>query len=386
MISIYVIQIILILVFGYLFRDNKKRFLIAAFLVLFVVMAFRNARMVGNDSATSYYSMFAGIQTAEIPWPNPGLTIIMKGIRHITPDYQWVIILTALWVCFAYYKLLVKYSENGFISVMWFMGMLFYTFMFSALKQAWAMAFLCFAFDAIFRKKPIRFLLLVGLAALFHFPALIFLPAYWIAKLKINRAFPVLMFGILVVVFIFRSQIVNLMTSTYSKGAEDAEVYSSSVSFFGTKFILMLIILGYAFYRYFKVNKGNEVFSALLYFMGLAAVIQTFCFYNNIFERLADYYYHFSILFMPLILIRESSVSELDDKSRSLQPNNDSNAGVTLTKKKIRNYTINDVDISTVLAVAITLFCVWRFISYAGSESSFLTPFFFFWDGVSTSV
>lgn len=386
MVSIYMIQIILILVFGYLFRDNKKRFLIAAFLVLFVVMAFRHARMVGNDSATSYYSMFAGIQTAEIPWPNPGLTIIMKGIRHITPDYQWVIILTALWVCFAYYKLLVKYSENGFISVMWFMGMLFYTFLFSALKQAWAMAFLCFAFDAIFRKKPIRFLLLVGLAALFHFPALIFLPAYWIAKLKINRAFPVLMFGTLVIVFIFRSQIINLMTSTYSKGTEDVELYSSSTSFFGTKFILMLIILGYAFYRYFKVSKGNEVFSALLYFMGLAAVIQTFCFYNNTFERLADYYYQFSILFMPLTLIRESSALELDDKSRSFQTNNALNAGVTLTKKSIRNYTINDVDISTVLAVVITLFCVWRFISYAGSETSFLTPFYFFWEGVSTNA
>lgn len=386
MISIYVIQIILILVFGYLFRDNKKRFLIAAFLVLFVVMAFRNARMVGNDSATSYYSMFAGIQTAEIPWPNPGLTIVMKAIRSLTSNYQWVIIITSIWVCFAYYRLLVKYSENAFISVIWFMGMLFYTFMFSALKQAWAMAFLCFAFDAIFRKKPIRFLLLVGLAALFHFPALIFLPAYWIAKLKINRAFPVLMFGTLVVVFIFRSQIINLMISTYSKGTGDAELYSSSTSFFGTKFILMLIILGYAFYRYFKVSRGNEVFSALLYFMGLAAVIQTFCFYNNIFERLADYYYQFSILFMPLILIREYSVLELDDKSRTRQPNNDSNAGVTLTKKRIRNYTINAVDISTVLAVVITLFCVWRFISYASSEASFLTPFYFFWDGVSTNA
>lgn len=383
MISIYVIQIILILVFGYLFREDKKKFLIAAFLVLFVVMAFRNARMVGNDSATSYYLEFSNIQNAVLLWPNPGLPFVMKIIRHFTVNYQWIIIITALWVCFAYYKLLVKYSENGFISVLWFMGMLFYTFLFSALKQAWAMAFLCFALDAIFRKKPIRFLLLVGFAALFHFPALIFLPAYWIAKLKINRAFPILMFGTLVIVFIFRSQIISLMTSTYSKGAEDAEVYSSSVSFFGTKFILMLIILGYAFYRYFKVSKGNEVFNALLYFMGLAAVIQTFCFYNNIFERLADYYYQFSILFMPLILIRESSL-DLDDKSKSSQTNNDSNADVTLTKKRIWNYTINDVDISTVLAVVITLFCVWRFVSITGSDAT-LTPFYFFWDGVSTS-
>ena len=75
MISIYVFQIILILVFGYLFRDNKKRFLIAAFLVLFVVMAFRNARMVGNDSATSYYLEFSNIQNAVLPWPNAGLPI-----------------------------------------------------------------------------------------------------------------------------------------------------------------------------------------------------------------------------------------------------------------------------------------------------------------------
>ena len=383
MISIYVIQVILILVFGHLFRDNKKRFLIAAFLVLFVVMAFRNAALVGNDSATSYYRMFAGIQTAEIPWPNPGLTIVMKMIRSFTSNYQWAIIITALWVCFAYYKLLVRYSENAFISIMWFMGMLFYTFLFSALKQAWAMAFLCFAFDAVLEKKTFRFLILVGLATLFHFPALVFLPAYWIAKLKINRAFPIIMFGTLVVVFIFRTQIVNWMGSLY--GGND-QAYNSSVKFFGTKFILMLLILGYAFYHYFNVGKDNLVFSALLYFMGIAAVIQTFCFYNNIFERLADYYYQFSILFMPLILIRDASGSEIVNKANPDQINIARDSSKVITKRRITNYSINNIDISTVLAVVITVFCVWRFISYTGSGGDHLVPFYFFWDGVSTSV
>lgn len=383
MISIYVVQIILILVFGYLFRDNKKRFLTAAFIVLFVVMAFRNARMVGNDSATSYYGMFAGIQQAEVPWPNPGLTIVMKAIRSLTSNYQWVIIITAIWVCFAYYRLLVKYSENAFISVIWFMGMLFYTFMFSALKQACAMAFLCFAFDAIIKKKPIRFLLFVGLATVFHLPALVFLPAYWIAKLKINRAFPLLMMGALAVVFVFRTRILNYMTSIYDEGA-GSDV--TDVRFIGGKVILMLLILGYAFYRYFKVDKGNRVFGVLLYFLGFATVIQTFCFYNNIFERLADYYYQFSILFMPLILIRESSGFEIDDKSRSIQPNSDLNADIILTKKRFRNYTLDDIDISTVLAFVIMVFCVWRFINITGTGADSLTPFYFFWEGMSTSV
>lgn len=376
MISIYVVQIILILIFGYIFRNDKKKFLTAAFIILFVVMAFRHARMIGVDSSTSYYNEYTEIQKAALTWPNPGLQIIMKLLHSVNADYQWVIVITAVWVCFAYYKLLVKYSENGFISVMWFMGMLFYTFLFSALKQAWAMAFLCLAFDAIFKKKPVRFLLFVALAVLFHFPALIFLPAYWIAKLKINRSFPILMFGTVVIVFIFRGQILNLMVSAYSKGVE-GQYYSSSL--FGTKFIIMVILLGYAFFRYFKVEKDTTtVFSALLYFMGLAAVIQMFCVYNNIFERLADFYYQFSILFMPLLLKRENSDSALMGNEVHFQLNSNINTGETLTKKRITNYSINDIDISTVLAIVITLFCVWRYISTTVNDV-LISPFYFFW-------
>ena len=47
MFSIYVIQILLILFFGYLFRNDKKKFLTAAFIILFVVMAFRDAGRIG---------------------------------------------------------------------------------------------------------------------------------------------------------------------------------------------------------------------------------------------------------------------------------------------------------------------------------------------------
>lgn len=383
MISIYVIQILLILFFGYAFRRDKKKFLMATFIVLFVVMAFRNAKMVGNDSSSSYYAVFARIQSYNLSWPNFGLPLIMKIIRNFTNDYQWVIVISAMWICFSYYKLLVKYSENAFISVMWFMGMLFYTFMFSALKQAWAMAFLCFAFDAILKKKPIRFLLFVGLATVFHLPALIFLPAYLIAKLKINRAFPLLMMAVLVIVFIFRTHILNWMTSIYDEGAGSDAI---DVRFMGTKVIFMLLLLAFAFYQFFALEKKNVLFSTLIYFMGFAAVIQTFCFYNNIFERLADYYYQYSILFMPMILIREISDSSVVEIKANNQVDCNSNSCETEIKKSIRNYSIEDIDIYSVLFLVITVFCVWRFISITNSGMDNLTPFNFFWEGLSTSV
>lgn len=382
-ISIYIIQILLILLFGYLFRDDKKRFLTAAFIVLFIVMAFRNAEIVGNDSATSYYGEFLGLQAISLQWPNPGLPIVMSIIKRLLGNYQWVIVFSALWVCFAYYKLLLKYSENGFISIVWFMGMLFYTFLFSALKQAWAMGFICFAFDAIFEKKPMRFLIFVALASLFHFPALVFLPAYWIAKLKINKAFPILMLGVLLFVFFFRIQILNLMTSAYSKGETE---YSADVRFISTKFVFMILMLAYGFYQYFKHNyhlhqEGN-LFSALIYFMGIAAVIQTFCYFNNIFERLADYYYHFSILYVPLILLRKENASGYSSKINQLQMQRVPGSMGIIKKPNKEIYSLRSVDLSTVFAFVITAFCVWRFISFTSSGADSLTPFYFFWQNI----
>lgn len=385
-ISIYVIQILFIILCGYVFRDNKKRFLIFAFFALFFVMAFRHALMVGYDSTSSYYDLFTKIQSNKLEWPNIGLPIVMKIIHLFKGEYQWVIVFSATWVCCAYYKLLVKYSENGFISVMWFMGMLYYTFLFSALKQAWAMGFICFAFDAIFKKRPIRFFVLIVLAALFHFPALIFLPAYWISKLKINRAFPILMLGLLVIVFIFRTQILNLMVSTYSSGENE---YSSDVQFIGSKVVLMILMLAFGFYQYFKHNYLNyfclNLFSLLIYFMGIAVVIQTFCYYSNVFERLADYYFQFSILYVPLLISNNEFEVNQIDKNDLPHMKDISSSSATKAKKKIRNYSKNDISISTVFAIVITAFCIWRYISNMINDP-LMSPFYFFWQNVNVSM
>lgn len=378
-ISVYVLQMVYILICGYVFKNSKRRFLIASFLALFVVMAFRHAELVGIDSATSYYTAFSGIQTADLGWPNPGLPLVMKVIRLFTAEYQWVIILSAAWVCFAYYKLMVKYSENGFISVMWFMGMLFYTFLFDALKQAWAMGFLCFAFDAIFKKKPIHFIVFVGLGALFHFPAIIFLPAYWIAKLKINRIFPILMVGFFVVVYIFRTQLLSSMEVAYGKGESN---YETEVQFFGTKVIFMIILLAYGFYLYFKYNydtkKDGQFFSTLIYFIGIATVIQTFCYYSNIFERLADYYFHFSILFVPLILF-EKDKNMIPSETINADSNSiTSSSTYLLSKEKTKYNSMSAVDLSLILSIIVVLFCVFRFCLTMINHPN-LSPFYFFW-------
>lgn len=240
------------------------------------------------------------------------------------------------------------------------------------------MAFLCFAFDAILEKKTLRFLLFVFLAVLFHFPALIFLPAYWIAKLKIDKSFPIIMASLFVFVFVFRTYILNLMSQTYGSGEEN---YSSEVQFFGTKVIFMVLMLAYGFYQFYSHKYNTDVeancFSALMYFMGIAAVIQTFCFYNNIFERLADYYYQFSVLYVPLILLGKDFNLRKIDKNGSPQTGNALNLPEIVPEETVGNNTF--IGINTVVAAVIIVFCIWRFISFTGSGNDHLTPFYFFW-------
>ena len=49
------------------------------------------------------------------------------------------------------------------------------------------MVFVLYSFDAIVDRKLLRFLILMAVASVFHYPALVFLPAYWIANMKVGK-------------------------------------------------------------------------------------------------------------------------------------------------------------------------------------------------------
>lgn len=352
---IYLLLIAFILISYYFLRREEQRpkFIFVAFFALFFVMGFRHAAIVGVDSTTSYLVNFKRMDSYSfVMEENFAFYLWMKLIYTITNgNYHLYIIITSAFVIFACYYIVKKYSTKPLISILWFMGMLYYTFLFSALKQAYAMAILCFAFDAIMEKKPIRFVLFVALAACFHFPALVFLPAYWIAKMSIGRNYFLLLGLVLVIVFVFRSQILNWMMSGY-KGENDSFV-STNASFFSVKVIIMLIIAVVAFVMRMP-EKEDRLYSVLLMFIGISIVLQTFAGYSNIFERLADYYFVFSILFISMPFENQGEYKALvAEKSLPV--------------------------INVWAMVIISAFCIWRFLSTVSNVSSQLLPYKFCW-------
>lgn len=358
-------MIVLLVTAAVLFHGNRKQskmFIFVAFILLFAVMGLRNVDAFGSDAwglHGSYVLFYHDAGTAEwsellASWGknyNMGFTCLMKAIYDLTNgDYQFFITTLSLFVVFSYMRFIKKYSPSPIQSVLCFLGLFYYTFLFDALKQASAMAVLLYAFDAIIEKKPIKFIILVAIASYLHFPALIFLPAYWIGRMKIGRNYLLLLALILIVTFVFRDRLLKLMLDAY--GSEDAEVTMEGIRFLRNKALIMIVIVVFAIVIRPPAPEDN-IYNALLMFAGISIVFQTFCGYNNIFERLADYYFHTAIVFIPLIFEKKtgSEVSAVPNLYEQLK-----NAAMLL----------------------ICVFSIWRFLSYVNNSGVYL-PYYFIW-------
>lgn len=358
----YIWLVVLILLAALLFRGNvkdSKKFIFVAFLLMLCVIGLRDVTTVGNDSTTSYYYGFQGMEKTS--WGklsgrgkenfNFGFSYLLKlGYMVTGGDYQMFIFLLSAFLMFSYARFVKKYSPAPLQSVLCFLGLLYFVFLFDALKQAVAMAVLLFAYDSIIEKKPIKFILITLLAASFHFPALIFLPAYWIGRMKAGRAYLLLVAVLLVITYAFRDQLLQLMLDSY--GGEEIETTMNGVKFLRNKALIMIVIVIAAVIIRPPVN-DNMVYNSLLMFASIAIVFQTFCGYNNIFERLADYYFHTAIVFIPLVF--EKSING----------------------KQYHKTEGNEL-IKTAGPMLICAFAIWRFATFVG-DSQFLMPYKFFW-------
>ncbi len=358
----YALLVALVLLTAFLMRGNQqgnKKYVIVASLLLFAIYGLRDTYHIGFDSATSYLYGFNRIGAQ--PWSeifansskfNFGFTLMTKAFHSfISADYQLYITTISVFVSICFGRLIYKYSPSPVQSILYHFGLLLYVFHFSALKQSIAMAFLMLAFDTVVDRKPVKFLLLVFIASQFHFPALVFLPAYFLPKLKMERYYLVVLAAMLLFTYLFRNQIITLLLSMY-KDENVTAVDLSNVRFLRTKALIMIVIVIVAFILR-KPTPDDPVYALLMKFIGIAIIFQTFCGYNNIFERLADYYFQFAVIFIPMVFDRNAK------------------------RQSLFSWRILDV-IDTAAPYVFCIFAIYRFLSYTSTSSGFHPYRFFF--------
>lgn len=283
-----------------------------------------------------------------------GLQILFHLCGQLGLGFEAVVFLVAAFVAVTLGVLVYRYSPSVYWSYMIYLAMAFYMSSFDILKQAIAMALVMWAMMAVLEDKPRRFLVLVAVAFAFHQPSLIFIIAYPFANKKINTSYFFVVAAMLLVIYFFGDQIIDLATEMY---------YGEEIEFetdgnVGGKVRVMVMIMALAVILR-PLHNFDRIYRQVFNMMVLAAMIQYFSMYDNVFTRLADYYYQFSVLFIPLML----------------QPGGQQARSYPRHADRIRYW---DSNTYLFLNLGITLFAIWFYFSNV-EAAVYLTDFHFVW-------
>lgn len=287
---------------------------------------------------------------------NIGLRLFFKlaGTLHIS--YDVCIFLIAALVAASLGVLVFRYSSSPYWSYLVYISIGFYLFTYSGLKQSVAMSFLIFAACGYFEEKPVRVVMWTLVAALFHVPALIFLLVLLLPVKKLGLRYWLSVAALFAVCFLFKGKLVTLLSQLYY---EENEIFEN-INEVGGRFLMMLgIMVGALVLR--PLRTWDRVYVRSFHLMVLAALCQVFSVYSNNFSRLADYYYQFSVLFIPQML-------EPGYRQAQKQPEH---------ARDIRYW---DRRIYLFAAIGITAFALWYYSSYIQSTEALLRDFRFLWE------
>lgn len=225
----------------------------------------------------------------------PGFLAFISVLRHITANEQIFLLVTATISIVPIGILLFRLSQMPYLSWMVYIGLFYYTFTFSGIRQSIAMALLTVAFYCLYKKKYFWGVMWTLLAASFHKSALIFLLAVFFRnhKWKIWEI-PVLVLSY-ICIFLFRSPLFHLITMVFYEEYEQVETdaYTWMIVNVGLYFALLLI-------SFFLKKQDRSQFPLTLLSIGCAFMLMTPVGTNVL--RVANYFCIFFTLAIPEVL------------------------------------------------------------------------------------
>lgn len=329
-------------------------------IVTIIMTLFSGLRSWWMGDLIKYYTLYrncnaeGGLSVIIGEGTNMGIRLFFRIMGSIGISYDVCIFIIAAFSAITLGILVFRYSPSPYWSYLMYIAMGFYLFTYTGLKQTIAMGFVIIAVMQIFEDKPLRFVIWTLIAAVFHAPALIILPAYPIAKKKIDAKYFIILAVATVLLYYFRDQVISWFTEAYY---EEEKMFTATEIIGGRAVMMVFIILLGVVLR--PAREGDKIYCQLVNLMVVAAIIQYFSIYNNVFTRLADYYYQFIVLFMPMML-------ESGDHQLRMNPN---------PEYCVRCYS---QAIYILLGIAITLFALWFYNSTIES-AALIQDFKFFW-------
>lgn len=281
-------------------NDKYKKLILCLFWLILLVFLFalRHPSM-GVDLqygfSTGYIGNFeriANIQFSDlinrgINHYEIGYVIYNKLLSYVSTNTQFFLGACAFSALVPIIYMIFKYSDSPLFSLIIYLGLPCFIMLFSGMRQIIAIGLCALSLNFIFKKRIFWFIIIVLLATLFHSSAIVFLIAYPIYFIKINKTGRLFSLVLIALVFIFRFQLFTILSKLLK---DNAEIDNNGAI---NLFLVFIVIYVYCFF----CGKIDEKTNGLLNLFLLGCICQAFGGVNSIALRVG-YYFIISLIFL----------------------------------------------------------------------------------------
>ncbi len=283
---------ILLLIFIFLKKINKKSFNIYdvfVLLVLVIICGFR--RFVGTD-----YQLYINMYN-KLDW-FPHLEFLIKQLivllNYLKLDYTSFFFLMAFLTFSIMYKAVKEQSVAPAESILYYVCFGYYAMAFNGIRQMLAISICLYSLKYIKDKQFIKYLLLIVIATMCHTTSIIMLPMYYFGNKDLKKSTLQIITIISLFGFVFYNPIYRFVVSNFDRFSDYAVINGMTYSEAGLgtyvigfiHFALIFIALKY-YDKIINVDEKNKIYINLLIF---STIFFSLSFVNTVVVRMAYFF------------------------------------------------------------------------------------------------
>lgn len=317
--AVYLINIALILFFGYLFiyrekSDRNTKIYCGIVALQWIIISGLRHVTIGADTdnylikfeevkSMSWSKVFSNISDYIFKGhevKDPGYNLFQKIFQIFSDDYQWFLVVVATIFMVSLAVWVYRNSKMPCFSFILY-SVLFYAFYsVTGHRQTLATAIIVFwGYEYIKEKKLVKFLILAFVAFLLHKSSIVFVPFYFIANIPITAPYVFIAFIVIIVVALTGKSLYSVVADFLGFSEEQIEYDVGGAETYALILTLVCIVV-LVCYMYYKkrTDKATHIFNITL----LTLMSSLLVFQNQSFMRVQQYYSLFLMMSFPEVL------------------------------------------------------------------------------------
>lgn len=300
------------LIFNYKNRKQKKIYLIISFFILITIACIRDNNVgVDTEQYVRNYKVISSLDFSELSSLRYelGFSYLCKILSNFSENPQILIIVTSIFINISVLRFIYKNSDNVLLSTILYVIMNFYFSYMNIMRQAIAVSIILWAYEYLKKRRYIPFIILVILATMFHFSAILAIIFIVLKELKFNKKFIYIMLILSLLSFCFGRQFFIFLCKLSPRLNDYLAGEFSGSNYFGALIEAIIYIIIFFVGIFIIKKEDEEIFmdksnkeNLLIGIVGLTCILLVLVMKVSIFNRFSPYFSIFTIIWIPNIL------------------------------------------------------------------------------------